>query len=127
MRFLFLLIFCIEIFLFVLSIKNRNKILLKISNRYKEINHFLYLYRSVVPFSNLTEFLDNNSSMPLNETNQNSSPSIFTLLLILIIAGGIFCIYINKSKKSNNIDLTRSSFESRDSITSNESIEIEDN
>jgi len=100
---------------------------LKISNRYKEINHFLYLYRSVVPFSNLTEFLDNNSSMPLNETNQNSSASIFTLLLILIIAGGIFCIYINKLKKSNNIDLTRSSFESRDSITSNESIEIEDN
>jgi hypothetical protein len=66
--------------------------------------------------------------MPLNETNQNSSTTIFTLLLVFIIAGGIFCIYKNKCQvKSNNTNLTRSSLESQDSITSNESIEIEDN
>src|SRR5690348_13119787 len=92
---------------------------------------FEYLYRTVVPFSNLTEFLDdnNNSSMPLEEANKSSSTCIFILVLILIIASGIFCVYKNKcqtkSKKFNESNLRRSSLESQDSITSNESIETE--
>lgn len=75
--------------------------------------------------------MDNNSSMPLNEPNKgSSSSSILIFLLTLIIAGGIFCIYKNKcqvqSKKSDDSDFKRSSVQSQDSITSNESIENED-
>jgi len=61
--------------------------------------------------------------MSLNESNKNSSSPIFTLLLIIIISGGLFYIYKTKCQK---FDLTRLSLESQDSITSNESIENED-
>ena len=77
-----------------------------------------YFCRATTTDSNLDEY-SNDSTTASNQTEKSSSQSIVSLVILLIIAGGIICLCKYKCQtKSEESGETRSSYESENSVTS---------
>ncbi len=82
-----------------------------------------YSFRTTTTDSDLDEFL-NDSTTAISQIEKSSSKSLISLLIIPIIGGGIICICKYKCQtKSEESNVTRSSYESQTSVTSDDSIE----